>query len=63
MSVKVNCPDDFRYERPKRHRGGQLPRGPRNGFIDDHGNEWVKGPNHHFKAEVDPATGAPYTYE
>jgi hypothetical protein len=60
---KKPTPPGFHYVRPKRWKMRQLPRGPGNGFIDENGYEWQKGPNHHFQNEIDPATGQPYTYE
>ena len=56
-------PEDFGYVRPKKWKQQRLPKGERNGYIDDDGNEWVKGPNPHFPKEIDPTTSLPYTYE
>jgi RHS repeat-associated protein len=37
----------YRYMAPKRYKADQeLPRGPNGGYLDRHGNEWVKGPYH-----------------
>lgn len=36
----------MRYVPPKNwHATEPLPRGPQNGYMDRHGNEWVKGPS------------------
>ena len=61
--MRKTPPSGFRYVKPHRWIGKELPRGPEHGFIDERGYEWIKGPNHHFAREIDPASGKPYTFE
>lgn len=63
MGKRLATPTGFMYRKPKRWKMTELPRGTQNGYMDDNGYEWIKGPNHRFKNEIDPATGQPYTYE
>ncbi|WP_158619471.1 polymorphic toxin type 17 domain-containing protein [Corallococcus sp. AB011P] len=49
----------LRYRPPEGYRpGNPLPRGPGGGYLDRHGNEWVKGPYH-----GDPSRGFKFEWD
>jgi hypothetical protein len=44
---------NYRFIPPKGSNPANPTKGPGKGFVDKFGNEWVKGPNHHFPGEGD----------
>ncbi len=56
-------PDDFKYIKPKKWNQPGLPKTHRGRYIDDDGNEWEAGPNHHYQNVINPNTNRPYEQE